>query len=103
MKYVLPLLFAVSFSAFAEDAIDSATKNKLMTAGTANYANCLACHGPDGKGLKPAPNMVFAPTLAGSKLANGDPEVLTQIVLKGIQKEGTEYMQIMAPRGCTRR
>ena len=97
MKYILPLLFATGLAASAEDTVDAATKEKLMTEGKTNFMTCVACHGMDGKGMKPAPTMVFAPSLAGSKLAIGDPEVFTQIVLKGIQKEGTEYMQVMAP------
>jgi mono/diheme cytochrome c family protein len=97
MKYILPLLFATSLAASAQDAVDAATKEQLMTDGKTNFMTCVACHGMDGKGMKPTPTMVFAPSLAGSKLATGDPEVFTQIVLKGIQKEGTEYMQVMAP------
>lgn len=97
MKYILPLLFATSLAASAQDTVDAATKEQLMTEGKVNFMTCVACHGMDGKGMKPTPTMVFAPSLAGSPLATGDPEVFTQIVLKGIQKEGTEYMQVMAP------
>ncbi len=102
MKHlILPLLLATSLGASAADAVDAATMKQLMTDGKANFMTCVACHGMDGKGMKPTPTMVFAPSLAGSKLATGDPEVFTQIVLKGIKKEGTEYMQIMAPLEAT--
>jgi len=99
MKSFLPLLLAtgLTLTASAADPVDAATKEKLMEAGKESFMTCVACHGMDGTGMKPAPGMVFAPSLAGSKLANGDPEIFTQIVLKGIKKEGTEYMQIMAP------
>ena len=101
MKYILPLLFAASLTASAEDKVDEATMKKMMTTGQATFATCIACHGPDGKGLKPAPTIVFAPSLVGSPLALGDPEVFAQIVMKGIKKEGTEYLQIMAPLEAT--
>ena len=97
MKRILSILLATSLGATAADAVDAATMKQLMTDGKTNFMTCVACHGMDGKGMKPAPNMVFAPSLAGSKLATGDPEIFTQIVMKGIKKEGTEYMQIMAP------
>ena len=65
-------------------------------AGKGTYVVCLACHGPDGKGLK-AGDKVMAPSLAGSAIANGDPEVFPAVILKGIRKEGEEYLQAMAP------
>ena len=93
MKHIITLLLAGSLVATTQ-AADKAT---LMKDGATAFQTCIACHGPDGKGMKPAPNMVFAPTLVGSQLALGDPEVFAQIVMKGIQKEGTEYMMVMAP------
>lgn len=99
MKYITSLLLAGSLVASAE--VSEADKAKLVTDGAAVFPTCIACHGPDGKGMKPAPTMVFAPSLAGSKLALGDPEVFSQIVMKGIKKEGTEYMMIMAPLEAT--
>lgn len=95
MKHILTFLLAGSLFASAE--VTEAEKAKLIADGAAVFPTCIACHGPDGKGLKPAPTMVFAPSLVGSKLALGDPEVFAQIVMKGIKKEGTEYLQIMAP------
>jgi mono/diheme cytochrome c family protein len=95
MKHIATLLLAGSLVATAE--VTDADKAKLIAEGATVFPTCIACHGPDGTGLKPAPNMVFAPSLVGSKLALGDPEVFTQIVMKGIKKEGTEYMMVMAP------
>lgn len=65
-------------------------------AGKAAYMMCSACHNADGKGL-PVGDKKMAPSLADSKLVNGDPAVLALIVMKGIKKEGTEYMGVMAP------
>ena len=39
----------------------------------------------------------MAPSLVGSKVVMGDPSVLALVILKGIKKEGTEYMGMMAP------
>ena len=38
----------------------------------------------------------MAPTLIGSKSVVGDPSVLALVILKGIKKEGTEYIGMMA-------
>lgn len=57
---------------------------------------CSACHGADGKGLQVGVKKM-APTLAGSAVANGDPSVLALTILKGIKKEGAEYLGVMAP------
>lgn len=65
-------------------------------AGKAAYATCSACHSADGKGL-PIGDKKMAPTLVGSKVVTGDPSVLALVILKGIKKEGTEHIGIMAP------
>ncbi|MDB4144135.1 hypothetical protein N9733_11825, partial [Akkermansiaceae bacterium] len=39
------------------------------------------------------------PGYKGSKVVDGDPEIFALVVLKGIKKEGTEYMGMMAPLG----
>ena len=65
-------------------------------AGKAAYATCSACHAADGKGL-PLGAKKMAPSLADSKIVNGDPSLLALVILKGIKKEGTEYMGMMAP------
>jgi len=68
----------------------------VMTVGQAAYANCLACHGADGKGMKAGP-MSMAPALAGSEILLGDPDASLLVVLKGIAKETNDYLGIMAP------
>lgn len=96
MKHlVLPILAASIFSASA----DEAQKAKLIEVGKANFATCMACHGPDGTGLAVGPDKKMAPSLAGSKIANGDPAVFALSVLKGIQKDpaNTAILGIMAP------
>lgn len=65
-------------------------------AGKAAYATCSACHNADGKGL-PVGDKKMAPSLAGSKLVTEDPAVLALIIMKGIKKESTDYMGVMAP------
>lgn len=62
----------------------------------AAYTTCSACHNPDGTGL-PVGDKKMAPPLVGSKIATGDPSVLALVILKGIKKEGTDYIGIMAP------
>ena len=81
-------LLAASTSVFAQDA--------AADPGKATFMICSACHGPDGMGLA-AGDKKMAPPLAGSKIAIGDPELFAAVVLKGIQKEGDEYLQMMAP------
>lgn len=65
-------------------------------AGKMAYLTCSACHNADGQGL-PLGDKKMAPSLTGSKVVTGDPSVLALVILKGIKKEGTEYMGIMAP------
>ncbi|MBT8043764.1 MAG: cytochrome c [Verrucomicrobiae bacterium] len=65
-------------------------------AGKTAYVTCSACHNPDGKGL-PIGDKKMAPSLVDSKVATGDPSVLALVILKGIKKEGTDYIGIMAP------
>jgi mono/diheme cytochrome c family protein len=69
--------------------------NKVIELGRATFQSCVACHGPDGKGVK-AGDLQMAPSLHDSKFIKEDhPEELTAIVLKGILKEGNEYIQAM--------
>lgn len=81
-------LLAASTSVFSQDA--------AADPGKATFMICSACHGPDGKGLA-AGDKKMAPSLAGSKIALGDPELFATVVLKGIKKEGEDYLQMMAP------
>lgn len=71
----------------ADDApIDPA----VMEMGKTQFMTCLACHGPEGKGI---PNM--APPLAGSDWVMGPVENLIRIQLRGLQGpitvSGVEY------------
>lgn len=68
---------------------------ELMAVGKAAYVTCAACHGPDGKGIKAGP-MLMAPSLVGSELLLGDPDVALLLTLKGIAKENMDYMGMMA-------
>ncbi len=78
----------------AEAAPDPA----LMATGKSTFATCAACHGPDGKGIKTGP-MLMAPSLSGSELLLGDPDAPILVVLKGIKKEGMDYIGQMLPLG----
>lgn len=87
MKKIIltPLIAALSISgAFANEA------------GKTAYLTCSACHNPDGKGL-PLGAKKMAPSLVGSKAVVGDASVLALVILKGIKKEGTDYLGSMAP------
>lgn len=90
-------LFGLTFHASA----DEAAKAKLMEIGKANFAVCAACHGPEGKGVVMGPTMKMGPTMEGSKLITGDPAIFALILLKGIQKEGAEFIGPMAAMGAT--
>jgi len=65
-------------------------------AGKAAYMTCQACHGPDGKGVALGDKKMAA-SLVGSKVVNADAAVFALAVLKGIKKEGDQYMVPMAP------
>lgn len=72
--------------------------------GKSSYATCAACHGADGKGLQAGP-MKMAPSfhVADGELKllldeNPDKAILT--ILKGIQKEGMDYLGMMAALGA---
>lgn len=83
---IVPVLLGLAmFSAQADEA-----------AGKMAYITCSACHNADGQGL-PLGDKKMAPSLTGSKVVTGDPAVLALVILKGIKKEGTEYMGMMAP------
>ena len=78
---------------------DEAATAKMMEVGKASYMLCAACHGMDAKGIQAGPSKM-APSLIGSKVALGDPSVFALTLLKGIQKEGTEYLGMMASLGA---
>ena len=88
IKKLLLAPFFLGLASMAVQADDAA--------GKAAYMTCSACHNADGKGL-PIGDKKMAPSLAASKVVNGKPSVLALAVLKGIKKEGTDYMGVMAP------
>ena len=65
------------------------TKDELMAKGKQVYAQCGACHGPNGEGVGPFPS------LAGGKIATGPVKDHLNIVIKG--KPGTA-MQAFGPQ-----
>jgi hypothetical protein len=60
------------------------------------YGKCMACHGPDGKGMQVGPAKM-APSLVGSEIALGDPDRAALVVLKGIKRESNQFTGIMSP------
>jgi len=97
LKLLLPLAFTAGFSMIA--AADEAETAKMMETGKTNFMMCAACHGMDAKGVQAGPSKM-APSLIDSKVALGDSSVLALVILKGIQKEGTEHRGLMAPLGA---
>lgn len=70
-------------------------EDKILELGRLTYQSCVACHGPDGKGVQ-AGALRMAPSLHESAFVKGDhPEFITAIVLKGILKENNDYVQAM--------
>ncbi|MEM7697234.1 MAG: cytochrome c [Verrucomicrobiota bacterium] len=72
----------------------------LMELGKTAYATCMGCHGADGKGLA-AGAMKMAPSLVGSELLLGDPDVALLILHRGIKKEGMDYIGAMVGMGAS--
>jgi mono/diheme cytochrome c family protein len=91
----LVILAACPISASADEAAVA----KQVEAGKISYMMCAACHGMDGKGVAAGPSLM-APSLVGSKIALGDPALFALVLVNGIQKEGTEYLAMMAPLGA---
>jgi len=89
MKH-LTFLAAILLFAPLASAQDAADLGKTM------FMICTACHGPDAKGLDVGAQKM-APPLAGSAIATGKPEIFAMVVMKGIQKEDTKWLGIMAP------
>jgi mono/diheme cytochrome c family protein len=96
-KLALTLAALATFPLSA--SADEAALAKQVEAGKMSYMMCAACHGMDGKGVAAGPSLM-APTLVGSKVALGDPAVMALVIINGIQKEGTEYLGMMAPLGA---
>ncbi|MDF1741092.1 MAG: PA14 domain-containing protein [Verrucomicrobiales bacterium] len=86
--YLLCLALPGTSTAFSQD-------DKVMELGKATFQTCVACHGPDGKGIK-AGDLLMAPSLYDSVFVKENhPELLTGIILKGILKEDNKYIQAM--------
>ena len=96
-KLLLPFVVTAGLSMIA--SADEAATAKLMETGKMSYMTCAACHGMDAKGVQAGPSKM-APALIDSKIALGDPSIMALVVLKGIQKEGVEYLGMMAPLGA---
>lgn len=72
-------------------------QDKILELGQQTYQTCVACHGPDGKGMK-AGEVSLAPSLHESEFVKGDnARLLTAVILKGILKEDNKYLQAMLP------
>lgn len=88
------LLFVFALAAASSGAALS-QNDKILELGRLTYQSCVACHGPDGKGVR-AGDLQMAPSLHESAFIKSDhPELLTAIVLKGIVKEDNRYVQAM--------
>lgn len=72
-----------------------AQDDPVLAQGQLVYQSCVACHGPDGKGVK-AGDLLMAPSLHESPFVKGNhPGLLAAIVLKGIHKADNQYVQAM--------
>jgi mono/diheme cytochrome c family protein len=86
----LALGLVVSLPASGED-------DPTADSGRQAYQYCIACHGPDGKGIQ-AEGLVMAPSLHDSAMLKGSfPELVTAVILKGIVKEDAKFVQAMPP------
>lgn len=94
MKKLTVLLGAL---ALATPSLRADEKEDVMALGQLKFQLCMACHGPDGKGIKPVPGMVMAPSLVESKIVKGNPQAMAAAVLKGIKKEDAKFVGIMMP------
>lgn len=88
IKYLLLQVAMIPLSIFAQE-------DKILELGKLTFQSCVACHGADGKGVK-AGDLQMAPTLHGSAfMKDGNADLLTAIILKGILKEDNKYIQAM--------
>ena len=83
----LSLLLIASPLAHADEKADAIAHGKTK------FMMCAACHGQDGKGLKLGPTMMMAPAYKGSKVVDGDPELFTLVLLKGLEVEGERFSE----------
>ncbi|HEX7260737.1 MAG TPA: cytochrome c [Luteolibacter sp.] len=96
-KLFFPFIVAAGLSSIA--SAEDAETAKQMETGKASFMLCAACHGMDAKGVQAGPSKM-APALIDSKIALGDPAVMALVIINGIQKEGAEYLGMMAPLGA---
>lgn len=93
-----PVLLALALScqlALAAWPLGSASADEILERGRVVYQSCVACHGPDGKGVR-AGELLMAPSLHDSAFVKGGhAELVAAVVLKGIHKEGADYVQAM--------
>ncbi|MEM1294350.1 MAG: cytochrome c [Verrucomicrobiota bacterium] len=75
-------------------AVPSASA-EFAALGRTTFANCVACHGAQGKGPPMAMTPPMAPVLAGSELVNGPTEPLALILLKGVVPDMTRHSGAM--------
>jgi mono/diheme cytochrome c family protein len=86
---------AIALGFFAALAPASAQDGSILEQGRLAYQSCVACHGPDGKGVR-AGDLLMAPSLHESALVKGGhAELIAAVVLKGIHKEDAKYVQAM--------
>ncbi len=94
----LNLLSWLTILVLAGGVLHADDKAKAMAVGQQNFAMCMACHGPDGKGMQPIPGTFMAPAYTDSELVKGNPEIMAVLVMKGIQKApDSKYLGVMAP------
>ncbi len=98
MKTAILTVLAAAALPFTATADEAAVAKQMETGKTA-FMLCAACHGMDAKGVQAGPKKM-APTLIDSKMVLGDPAVMALVILNGIQKEGDEFLGVMAPLGA---
>tara|TARA_R110002096_G_scaffold163992_2_gene331630 strand:+ start:760 stop:1464 length:705 start_codon:yes stop_codon:yes gene_type:complete len=69
--------------------------------GRATFANCVACHGPEGKGPPMVMTPPMAPVLAGSEFVNGPTERIAYLVLNGVVPDMTRHTGAMVGWGAS--
>ena len=79
----------------------SPSSAEFVELGKTTYANCVACHGPDGKGPPIKMNPPMAPILAGSEFVNGPTERIAYLVLKGAMPDMKRHVGAMIGWGAS--